>query len=63
MVRLRGEPGRVKITRFSFANGIETYDYNNEDYIKEYNQRLKQREEQEQSQTTDIAQVNWFVLS
>lgn len=58
MLRLRGESGPVKIARFSFSNGLQTYDYDHEKYVEEYDKKLKKLQEKENSENIQTAQVN-----
>lgn len=43
-MRLKGEPGTVKILRINMSPGMsnEYYEYDNEKYIKEYNAKAEQ---------------------
>ena len=49
---MKGDPGKVYIYRYIPFKGVEYHEYNNEEYIEEYEERAKQLQLRNSSNTS-----------
>lgn len=57
-MRLKGEPGEVVIANFAFGKPVQIERYNNEDYIREFEERKRNYELQRQQKTVVSEPIN-----